>query len=252
MRAILVDDERLARRELRRLLCKHPQVEVIGEAANADEARVLLSEARPDLIFLDVQMPGESGFDLLMKLDSFPAIIFTTAFDQFALKAFEFGAYDYLLKPVEPARLAASLVRINDREVVRAPSSDLAEEVLHASDQVFVRAGENCWMVQVADIQLLESEGNYTRIHFKGERALVARSLNALELRLDPKVFFRANRSQIVNLHWVQSIQPWFSRGLRIKLRRARRWKSREGEVNNSGISQACGSRRATEATAKR
>jgi two-component system, LytTR family, response regulator len=164
-------------------------------------------------------MPGESGFDLLMKLDSFSAIIFTTAFDQFALKAFEFGAYDYLLKPVEPARLAASLVRINDREVVRAPSSDLAEEVLHASDQVFVRAGENCWMVQVADIQLLESEGNYTRIHFKGERALVPRSLNALELRLDPKVFFRANRSQIVNLHWVQSIQPWFSRGLRIKLR---------------------------------
>jgi len=219
MRAILVDDERLARKELRRLLCKHPQVEVIGEAANADEARVLLSEARPDLIFLDVQMPGESGFDLLMKLDTFPAIIFTTAFDEFALKAFEFGAYDYLLKPVEPARLAASLIRINDREVVRAPSSDLAEEVLHASDQVFVRAGENCWMVQVADIQLLESEGNYTRIHFKGERALVARSLNALELRLDPKVFFRANRSQIVNLHWVQSIQPWFSRGLRIKLR---------------------------------
>jgi two-component system LytT family response regulator len=218
MRAILVDDERLARRELRRLLSKHPQVEVIGEAANADEARVLLSEAQPDLVFLDVQMPGESGFDLLMKLDSFPAIIFTTAFDQFALKAFEFGAYDYLLKPVEPARLAASLVRINDREVVRA-SSALPEEVLHASDQVFVRAGENCWMVQVADIQLLESEGNYTRIHFKGERALVARSLNALELRLDPKVFFRANRSQIVNLHWVQSIQPWFSRGFRIKLR---------------------------------
>jgi two-component system, LytTR family, response regulator len=124
-----------------------------------------------------------------------------------------------LLKPVEPARLAASLVRVNDRETIRAPSSDLAEEVLHASDQVFVRAGENCWMVQVADIQLLESEGNYTRIHFKGERALVARSLNALELRLDPKVFFRANRSQIVNLHWVQSIQPWFSRGLQIKLR---------------------------------
>ena len=156
---------------------------------------------------------------MLKKLDSFPAIIFTTAFDQFALKAFEFGAYDYLLKPVEPARLAASLVRINDRDVVRAPSSELAEEVLRGSDRVFVRAGENCWMVQVADIQLLEAEGNYTRIHFKGERALVARSLNALELRLDPKVFFRANRSQIVNLHWVQSIQPWFSRGLRIKLR---------------------------------
>ena len=214
---LIVEDEFLLRMDAVDMIAA-AGFEVV-EAGNADEARVLLSEAQPDLIFLDVQMPGESGFDLLMKLDSFPAIIFTTAFDQFALKAFEFGAYDYLLKPVEPARLAASLIRINDREVVRAPSSDLAEEVLHASDQVFVRAGENCWMVQVADIQLLESEGNYTRIHFKGERALVARSLNALELRLDPKVFFRANRSQIVNLHWVQSIQPWFSRGLRIKLR---------------------------------
>jgi two-component system LytT family response regulator len=219
MRAILVDDERLARRELRRLLSKHPHVEVIGEAANAEEARALLSGTRPDLIFLDIQMPGESGFDLLTKLDFFPAIIFTTAYDQFALKAFEFGAYDYLLKPVEPARLAASLVRVSDRESVRAPSSDLAEEVLRESDHVFVRDGENCWMVRLAEIQLLESEGNYTRIHFKGEHALVARSLNALEPRLDPKVFFRANRGQIVNLHWVQSIQPWFSRGLRIKLR---------------------------------
>src|ERR1700733_619401 len=154
MRAILVDDERLARRELRRLLCKHPQVEVVGEAANADQARVLLSEAQPDLVFLDVQMPGESGFDLLTKLDSFPAIIFTTAYDQFALKAFDFGAYDYLLKPVEPARLAASLVRVSDRESLRAPGSDLAE-VLRESDHVFVRDGENCWMVRLAEIQLL-------------------------------------------------------------------------------------------------
>ena len=116
MKAILVDDERLARRELRRLLVKHPQVDVVGEAANAEEARSLLAELRPDLVFLDVQMPGESGFDFLMKLSSFPAIIFTTAFDQFAVKAFEFGAYDYLLKPVEPDRLAASLARIHDRE----------------------------------------------------------------------------------------------------------------------------------------
>jgi two-component system LytT family response regulator len=218
MKAILVDDERLARRELRRLLVQHPQVEVVGEAANAEEARSLLAELRPDLVFLDVQMPGESGFDFLMKLNSFPAIIFTTAFDQFAVKAFEFGAYDYLLKPVEPDRLASSLARIHDRESAETPSSAWAEEVLRESDQVFVRDGENCWMVQLAEIPLLESEGNYTRVYFKGERALVARSLNALEIRLDPRVFFRANRRQIINLRWVQSIRPWFSRGLRIKL----------------------------------
>jgi two-component system LytT family response regulator len=219
MKAILVDDERLARRELRRLLLKHPQVEVVGEAANADSARALLAELQPDLIFLDVQMPGESGFDFLMKLDSFPAVIFTTAFDQFALRAFEFGAYDYLLKPVEPVRLAASLLRICDRESLLAPGSGPTEEILRESDHVFVRDGENCWMVQLAEIQLLESEGNHTRIHFKGEHALVARSLNALEIKLDPKVFFRANRKQIINLRWVQSIQPWFSRGLRIVMR---------------------------------
>jgi two-component system LytT family response regulator len=123
------------------------------------------------------------------------------------------------LKPVEPARLAASLLRMSDRESVRAVTSSPPEEVLRESDQVFVRDGENCWIVQLAEIQLLESEGNYTRIHFKGEHALVARSLNALENRLDPKVFFRANRKQMVNLRWVQSIHPWFSRGLRIKLR---------------------------------
>ena len=218
MKAILVDDERLARRELRRLLVKHPQVDVVGEAANAEEARSLLAELRPDLVFLDIQMPGESGFDFLMKLNSFPAIIFTTAFDQFAVKAFEFGAYDYLLKPVEPDRLAASLARVHDRESAETPSSACAEEVLRESDQVFVRDGENCWMVQLTEVPLLESEGNYTRVYFKGERALVARSLNALESRLDPRVFFRANRRQIINLRWVQSIRPWFRRGLRIKL----------------------------------
>lgn len=219
MKTILVDDERLARKELRRLLLKHPQVEVVGEAADAEQARTLLSELHPDLMFLDVQMPGESGFDFLGKLEAFPAVIFTTAFDQFALKAFEFGAYDYLLKPVEPARLAASLLRMSNRESPRAVTSSPPEEVLRESDQVFVRDGENCWIVQLAEIQLLESEGNYTRIHFKSEHALVARSLNALENRLDPKVFFRANRKQMVNLRWVQSIHPWFSRGLRIKLR---------------------------------
>jgi two-component system LytT family response regulator len=219
MKAILIDDERLARREPRRLLSKHPQVEVVGEAANADEARSLLEGLQPDLVFLDVQMPGESGFDFLMKIDSFPAIIFTTAFDQFALKAFEFRAYDYLLKPVDPDRLAASLARIHDRGAIQISRSESGDEILRETDQVFVRDGEKCWMVQLGEILLLESEGNYTRIYFKGERALVARSLNALETRLDPRVFFRANRRQIINLCWVQSIQPWFSRGLRIKLR---------------------------------
>ena len=178
-----------------------------------------MAELQPDLIFLDVQMPGESGFDFLVKLDSFPAVIFTTAFDQFALKAFEFGAYDYLLKPVEPARLAASLVRMSDRESVRAPLPARRRNFcvkrirfLFETERIAGWCNSpkfNCW----------SRKGITRESILKGSALWWRDRLNALEIRLDPKVFFRANRSQIVNLRWVQSIQPWFSRGLRIKLR---------------------------------
>ena len=219
MRTVLVDDERLARNGLRRLLAKHSDIQIVGEAADAKNARALILEERPELIFLDVQMPGKDGFDLLKTLDELPAIIFVTAFDRFALKAFEFGAFDYLLKPIEPDRLEACLVRLRNHLPAERIERILPGERLQADDQVFVREGECCWMVQLSEIELLEAIGNYTRVHFKGRSPLVMRSLGVLEERLDPRVFFRANRQQIINLQRIEKIQPWFSRGLLVLLR---------------------------------
>lgn len=219
MRTLLVDDERLARSELRHLLAVHPEVEIVGEAADAEAARAAIEQHEPDLLFLDVQMPGASGFDLLASLSEPPAVIFTTAFDRFALKAFEFGAFDYLLKPIEPARLAASLGKLRERLPPAEDEPATGGALLGENDQVFVKDGEKCWFVRLGDVSHFESEGNYARVHFAGQRPLIGRSLNALETRLDPRVFFRANRQEIVNLRAVQKIEVWFGGALRATLR---------------------------------
>lgn len=223
-RALLVDDERLARNELRRLLAAHSEVEVVGEAPDAEAARARLKELAPDLLFLDVQMPGEDGFRLLESLEgAAPTVIFTTAYDEFAVKAFEFNALDYLMKPVDPARLAAALARLAERSSTPAGSRAAAAATrparLAPEDKVFVREGDRCWFVEVKSIRLLESEGNYTRVHFDDAQPLLFRSLNAMEERLDPRAFFRANRRQIVNLEWIDTIEPWFSGGLLVGLK---------------------------------
>jgi len=228
MKALLIDDERLARNELRRLLAAFPDVTIVGEATHAAQARQQLVALSPDLLFLDVQMPGESGFELLASLEPpVPHVIFTTAYDEFAVKAFEFNALDYLLKPIDPARLAAAI----DKLRAVAPGGDSAHGVaaaveprdqparLAAEDKVFVREGDRCWFVEVKQIRLLESEGNYTRVHFGDAQPQLFRSLNAMEARLDPKFFFRANRRQIVNLTWIDKIEPWFSGGLLVYLK---------------------------------
>ena len=220
MKAVLVDDEPLARKELQRLLNAHPSVEVVGEAGNVREALKVLTSQKPDLIFLDVQMPGQSGFDLLAKLESPPEIIFTTAYDQFALRAFEFGACDYLLKPIIPERLAVSLSRVHADKVRASYESNIREgERLTGADQVLVRDGDSCWMIAISEIHLLESEGNYTRVFFRDKKALIPRSLSTLDDKLDPKLFFRASRQHIFNLQQIENIQPWFSRSLRITLK---------------------------------
>ena len=219
MKALLIDDERLARGELRRLLADAPQIEVVGEASNADEAREQLKKLKPDLLFLDVQMPGETGLDLLETLEPpAPLVIFTTAYDEFAVKAFELNALDYLLKPVDPARLEAALERLHERSGASAESTE-RPAVLSPEDKVFVREGDNCWFVEVKRIRLLESEGNYTRVHFDDAQPQLFRSLNAMEARLDPKSFFRANRRQMINLQWIEKIEPWFSGGLLVELK---------------------------------
>lgn len=207
MRAILVDDEPLARLELRRLLRAHPDVEIVGEAEDGEAALRLLAELSPDVLFLDVQMPGLTGFDVLENAEGdLPEVIFTTAYDQHALRAFEVNALDYLLKPIAPERLALALGRLGTKR----PKSRLT--------QVFVRDGDRCWIVRLADIFLLESEGNYTRLCFAAERPLIRRSLNSLQAQLDPKAFFRANRRQILNLHCIESTHLGVGGGLTVTL----------------------------------
>jgi two-component system LytT family response regulator len=223
MKALLIDDERLARTELRRLLAAFSDIEVVGEAANAGEARSQLSNLKPDVLFLDVQMPEETGMDLLESLEPpVPMVIFTTAHDEFAVKAFDLNALDYLLKPVDPVRLAAAVERLR-LKAGRAAETGAAQPGsrgrLSAEDKVFVREGDRCWFVQVKQIRLLESEGNYTRVHFDGAQPQLFRSLTAMEDRLDPAHFFRANRSQIINLGWIEKIEPWFSGGLVVHLK---------------------------------
>ena len=219
MKALLIDDERLARNELRRLLTVFPDIGIAGEATNAKQAREQLTALKPDLLFLDVQMPGESGMELLESLEPpIPHVIFTTAYDEFAVKAFELNALDYLLKPVDPSRLAAALDKLRAR--LGAPAAPAARPArLAAEDKVFVREGDRCWFVEVKSIRLLESEGNYTRVHFDSAQPQLFRSLNAMEERLDPRYFFRANRRQIINLAWIDKIEPWFSGGLLVHLK---------------------------------
>lgn len=212
MKALIVDDERLARRELRRLLEPHAEVEIVGEAANAEEARGLIEEQKPELVFLDIQMPGESGFDLLESLERAPEVIFTTAFDQYALRAFEVSALDYLMKPVEPERLAAAIAKVRKKTEEERPARKPA-------DQVFVKDGDRCWFVRLQEIGLLESEGNYTRLYFGKERPLIPRSLAQLEEKLDAEVFFRASRKHIINLRWIEQVDTAVNGALVAKLR---------------------------------
>jgi len=221
MRAIIIDDERLARAELKKLLQDFPEVEVIDEAANADEGINKIDSLQPDLVFLDIQMPGKTGFDMLAELERAPHVIFTTAYDEYALKAFEVNALDYLLKPIEPKRLADAMQKLH---VVETKENHIAPEnfnqsILTEVDQVFVKDGERCWFVKLSDIRLFESVGNYAKVFFGANKPLILKSLNALEERLDPKTFFRANRKHIVNLRMIEKIEPYFNGGLLLELK---------------------------------
>ncbi len=210
MKALLIDDERLARVELRRLLAAHPEIEIAERSAQRGrEALDLIRSVAPDLLFLDIQMPGKTGFDLLESLEELPQVIFTTAYDEYAIKAFEVNALDYLMKPIAPARLAAALAKLRPRSRAKL-------------QQVFVRDGDRCWIVRLPDIFLLESDGNYTRLHFGADRPLIRRSLNALEEQLDPAIFFRAGRRHIINLKWIDKVDIAVAGGLVVTLRGGR------------------------------
>ena len=220
-KALIIDDERLARNELKKLLQDFPEVEVIGEAANAAEGIDKIENLSPDLIFLDIQMPGKTGFDMLMELDKAPHVIFTTAYDEFALKAFEVNALDYLVKPVEPKRLADAIQKLQQAEQkeMAATLASVNRGLLSENDQVFVKDGERCWFVKLSEVRLFESVGNYAKVFFSTNKPLILKSLNALEERLDDRVFFRANRKHIVNLRMIDKVEPYFNGGLLLDLK---------------------------------
>ncbi len=219
----MIDDERLARVSLRALLAEFPEIEIVDEASNAEEGLQKIENLNPDLIFLDIQMPGKTGFDLLSELDHAPQVIFTTAHDEYALKAFEVNALDYLLKPVEPRRLADALEKLKKAGInghaEKAQATGENNSMLGENDQVFVKDGERCWFVKLAEVRLFESVGNYAKVFFAGNKPLILKSLNALEERLDEKVFFRANRKHIVNLRMIDKIEPYFNGGLLLELK---------------------------------
>ena len=223
IKTIIIDDERLARNELKKLLQEFGEIEVIDEAANVQEGVAKIEQHNPDLIFLDIQMPGKTGFDLLEELDRAPKVIFTTAYDEYALKAFEVNALDYLLKPVEPRRLSDAIQKIHmeERNEGHANGIEFANRnsLLTESDQVFVKDGERCWFVKLNEIRLFESVGNYAKVYFANNKPLILKSLNALEDRLDDKVFFRANRKHIINMRWIEKIEPYFNGGLLLDLK---------------------------------
>jgi two-component system, LytTR family, response regulator len=222
-RTLIIDDERLAREELKSLLKEHEQIEVIGEAKNGEEAIKLIKELNPDLLFLDISMPGMSGFDLIKKLDDIPRVIFVTAFDEYAIKAFEINALDYVMKPVDPLRLKDSILKLEssddeqlDDELVINSRKD---RKLSINDSVFIKDGEKCWYVELSKVRMMESDGNYVKVYFDSNRPLLLRSLNSFEERLDGEFFFRANRKFIINLKWISSIENWFNGGLMVELK---------------------------------
>ena len=219
MKALIVDDERLARKELMKLLEEHPGIEVIGEAMNAEEAIQMTNELNPDLLFLDIQMPGKTGFQLLEELDSVPVVVFTTAYDEFALKAFEVNALDYLLKPIQAERLAETVAKITDKERSKAVAARNPDKKLGLNDQVFVKDGDRCWFVSLTNVRMFESDGNYIKVYFDTNRPMIHKSLNALDEKLDERAFFRASRKHIINLSWVEGIEQWFNGGLMVKLK---------------------------------
>ncbi|HUZ59215.1 MAG TPA: response regulator [Hanamia sp.] len=217
LKVILIDDERLARSELKRMLQEFPDVEIIGEAANADEGIEKIETLNPDLIFLDIQMPGKTGFDMLEQLERAPHVIFVTAYDEHALKAFDVNALDYLMKPVEPKRLSEAIIKVRQKDEEELLSYN-NRGILSEHDQVFVKDGERCWFVKLSDVRLFESVGNYAKVFFGTNKPLILKSLNALEERLDEKVFFRANRKHIINLRMIEKIETYFNGGLLIDL----------------------------------
>jgi two-component system LytT family response regulator len=222
-KTLIIDDERLAREELKSLLKDYHEVDIIGEARNGEEGIEKCKLLQPDLLFLDINMPGMNGFEMVKQLEEIPKVIFVTAYDEYAIQAFEVNALDYILKPVDPVRLKDAIDKLSQSEDdFQSSEAEVATRKyrrLSLKDKVFIKDGEKCWFVELSKVRMLESDGNYVKVYFDQFRPLILRSLNSLEDRLDTEYFFRANRKFIINLQWVSSIENWFNGGLQVELR---------------------------------
>ena len=214
-KTIIIDDERLARAEVKRALENYPEFEIVGEANNVDSAIILIDKLNPDILFLDIHMPEKSGFDLLEELTTVPEVVFTTAYDQYAVKAFEMNALDYLVKPLREERFSKTIEKV---KAELAKKEEIKVDVLPMHRKIFIKDGEKCFFIPLTEIYFIESIGNYVRLYFGDQKAMIKRSLKLLEEKLDATVFFRINRSQIINTHFIKEIHPYFNNKLQIKL----------------------------------
>ena len=229
IRTLIVDDEPLARRRIRRMLARHPDVDVIGECANGREAIAAIREQQPALVFLDVQMPEVDGFAVLERIsaEAMPLIIFVTAYDQYALRAFDVYALDYLLKPFDRRRFDNAMQRaksrlFNERSDVSERALALLEELRAQQshlERMVIKAGGRAFFLKTEEIDWVEAEGKYVRLHIGKETYLVREAISQIEAQLDPKRFLRIHRSTIVNLDRVRELQPWFHNDYRVILR---------------------------------
>ncbi len=215
--AVIVEDSRLARQELKELVKEHPEIEIVGEAENVDDAHKLIENTNPLLLFLDINMPEKDGFQLLESLDEIPVVIFTTAYDEYAIKSFEYNAFDYLLKPINKDRFAKSIKKL--LPILEEKNNAIETKKLNADSQIFIKEGEQCWMVLLKDILLFEIVGNYTRVYFEDKKPLIYKSLNQIESKLPEHHFFRVNRQQIINLKSIENVTPWFNGKLKMALK---------------------------------
>lgn len=215
IKAVIVEDSRLARNELKELIKKSKEIEIIGEAENVDDAYELIQSKNPDLLFLDINMPEKDGFELLEMLDEAPVVVFTTAYDEYAIKSFEYNALDYLLKPIAEERYLSAIEKVKQK-LAGIEKEVLSEDKLTANSQIFIKEGEKCWLVKINEIIYFEIVGNYTRVYFKDQKPLIYKSLNQVEAKLPKKNFFRANRQQIINTDFVSNVVPWFNDKLKL------------------------------------
>ena len=218
VRTLIVDDEALARERLLQLLGKEPQIEIVGECADGSEAVAAIEGKKPDLVFLDIQMPEMDGFAVLDAIDAepMPVIVFVTAFDKYALKAFEVQALDYLLKPFDKERFASTLNRALEQVKLRAnptePSADLADPAPAAKpvDRLSIKTDGRILLVKTADISWIQAAHNYVEIHEGQKTHLLRGTISAIETRLEPEKFVRISRSLIVNVDYIKELEPQF------------------------------------------